>query len=75
MKKNLLIATIALFSLTCWSQNLQKPTTSEISSLPTWAQLMYSENPSIYEIDNLFREFYSKNTFKNENKLLSYNKL
>jgi photosystem II stability/assembly factor-like uncharacterized protein len=64
MKKNLLIATIALFSLTCWSQNLQKPTTSEISSLPTWAQLMYSENPSIYEVDNLFREFYSKNTFK-----------
>jgi photosystem II stability/assembly factor-like uncharacterized protein len=64
MKKILVIAIVALFSTNNWAQNLLKPTQTEITSLPTWAQLMYSDNPSIFEVDNLFREYYKINNFK-----------
>ena len=50
--------------LTCISQNLQKPSPSEIKQSPQWAQLMYSENPSVFEVDNLYRGFYLKNSFQ-----------
>ena len=48
-----------------YSQNLQKPSNSEIERAPQWAQLMYSENPSIFEVDQLYREFYRNNSFEN----------
>ena len=63
MKRILVIAIVALFSTNNWAQNLLKPTQTEITSLPTWAQLMYSDNPSIFEVDNLFREYYKINNY------------
>ena len=64
MKKYLLTFLILAISLSSWTQNLQKPSPSEIGILPDWAQMMYSHNPSIFEVDNLFREYYKKNTFQ-----------
>ena len=48
-----------------FSQNLQKPSSSEIEKAPQWAKFMYSENPSIFEVDQLYREFYRNNPFEN----------
>ena len=57
MKKSLLTVLILAISLSSWTQNLQKPSQSEIRILPDWAQMMYSDDPSIFEVDNLFREY------------------
>jgi photosystem II stability/assembly factor-like uncharacterized protein len=63
--KFLLVVFFIVFNfLTCISQNLQKPSPSEIEQSPQWAQLMYSENPSVFEVDNLYRGFYLKNSFQ-----------
>jgi photosystem II stability/assembly factor-like uncharacterized protein len=55
---------LILSALTSFSQNLQKPSPSEIERAPHWAQLMYSENPSIFEVDRAYREFYSNSAFE-----------
>ena len=55
---------LILSALTSFSQNLQKPSPSEIERAPHWAQFMYSENPSIFEVDRLYREFYRNNAFE-----------
>ncbi|MFM7682587.1 MAG: hypothetical protein ACKO7P_07550, partial [Bacteroidota bacterium] len=60
----ILFAFLIFSALKIDAQNLQKPSNSEIERAPQWAQLMYSENPSIYEVDKLFREYYSVNTFQ-----------
>ena len=46
------------------AQNLKKPSQYEISTLPLWARKMYSDNPSIFEVDKLFQEYYSTNSFQ-----------
>jgi photosystem II stability/assembly factor-like uncharacterized protein len=55
----------AVFSLVYgFSQNLQKPSPVEIEKAPNWAQLMYSDNPSLFEVDNLYRKYYQINLFQ-----------
>lgn len=44
-------------------QILQKPSSFEISNQPKWAQKMYSENPSVYEVDSLYTKYYRENSF------------
>lgn len=51
MKK---IFTVLIFVTLSWSksfgQNLQKPSSTEIQSLPLWAQKMYIKNPNVWEV-------------------------
>jgi len=54
---------VLIFNYTL-SQNLQKPSISEVSSLPLWAKTMYAENPSIFEVDQLYKEYYRNNPFE-----------
>ena len=63
--KFLVVFFLLIFSsLTCFCQNLNKPSLLEIERAPQWAQLMYSENPSIFEVDRLYKEFYRNNPFE-----------
>jgi photosystem II stability/assembly factor-like uncharacterized protein len=64
MRNKLLCSVLLLFNTILFAQNLQKPSQSEISSLPLWAKTMYSDNPSVFEVDDLYREYYTKNAFK-----------
>ncbi len=46
-----------------YAQNLLKPSQSEIVTLPDWSKRMYSENPSIYEVDELYKNYYKTHSF------------
>ncbi|MBM3418628.1 MAG: hypothetical protein FJY17_06890, partial [Bacteroidetes bacterium] len=65
-KINILIISILNIFISNYTlaQNLQKPSPVEISALPLWAKTMYSENPSIFEVDQLYKEFYRNNPFE-----------
>lgn len=51
------------FSNVFYAQNLIKPSQSEISNLPEWAKKMYSENPSIFEVDELYKNYFQTHPF------------
>lgn len=57
------IINILIFNCTL-SQNLQKPSISEVSTLPLWAKTMYAENPSVFEVDQLYKEYYRNIPFE-----------
>ncbi|MFM6935847.1 MAG: VPS10 domain-containing protein [Flavobacteriales bacterium] len=63
--RNLLFVVTLSFGCfgTIHAQNFKKPSSYEITLLPEWAQLMYSEHPSVYEVDALYRAFYQTNDF------------
>ncbi|MFM7768370.1 MAG: WD40/YVTN/BNR-like repeat-containing protein, partial [Bacteroidota bacterium] len=63
MKKILLLAIFG-FSISATAQNMYKPSAYEIQRLPRWAQVMYSDNPNLFEVDSLYRDYFSKNTFE-----------
>jgi len=63
MKNILFLCLLAVSSLT-YSQQLQQPSPSEISTLPLWAQKMYTSTPNVYEVDSLYVNFYRNNTFQ-----------
>lgn len=63
MKKYLTLALIFL-SYFCFAQNLNKPSAVEIATLPQWAQLMYAENPNVFEVDQAFAAYYRQNLFQ-----------
>ncbi len=46
-----------------FAQNLKKPSSHEIAQLPEWAQLMYTENPSVFEVDALYRSYFNEHDF------------
>ena len=60
-----LLFTIVFACMQCatFAQNLKKPSTHEIAQLPDWAKLMYSENPSIFEVDALYRSYFQEHDF------------
>ena len=33
-------------------------------AMPDWAQLMYSDDPNVYEVDQLFEKYYQDNTYQ-----------
>ena len=55
---------ILFFSSFVLGQNLQKPSAVEIQTLPAWAQLMYSEHPSMLEVERLYNLYYSEHPFQ-----------
>lgn len=46
------------------AQVLQKPSISEIAEQPLWVQKMYENNPSVFEVDSLYKNYYRENTFQ-----------
>lgn len=46
------------------AQNMYKPSASEISTLPEWAQKMYGDDPNLYEVDSLYAEYYRSHRFE-----------
>lgn len=64
MKKILSSLFLLVFSLTAFSQNMFRPSERDISVAPQWAQLMYAENPNVFEVDRAFREYYRQHDFE-----------
>ena len=62
MKYPLLLLVFILSLGTIQSQ--QKPSQTEILTLPEWAKEMYSANPNVFRVDSLFRTYYSQFPFK-----------
>ncbi|MEN9972029.1 MAG: hypothetical protein RIS20_376 [Bacteroidota bacterium] len=65
MIRSILLFTLVFVGLQplTYAQNLKKPSSFEISQLPAWAQLMYSENPSVFEVDVLYRTYFQAHDF------------
>jgi len=63
--RSILLFTLAFACMQSLSfaQNLKKPSSHEIAQLPDWAQLMYTENPSVFEVDALYRSFFQEHDF------------
>jgi PKD repeat protein/photosystem II stability/assembly factor-like uncharacterized protein len=62
MKRILLIAGL-LASLTLFAQQMAKPSAVEISTLPQWAQVMYSDDPNVFTVDSLYNDWYRSHAF------------
>ncbi len=54
---------MAFTGLSLSAQVMYKPSAHEISTLPAWAQEMYSENPNVFKVDALYKEYYEEHTF------------
>ncbi len=63
LKRILLCSFTVFFANAVFSQQMQKPSDAEISNLPEWAKLMYSESPNILEVDALYSDYYRTNPF------------
>ena len=63
MVKHLLLLVILNSSLYLSAQYDLKPSAKEIETLPEWAQLMYSENPNVWEVDRLYENHYREHLF------------
>lgn len=63
MIKNLLLFFLAISTS---AQNNQKPPQDIINTAPNWAQMMYEENPNIYNVDKAYRAYYRENDFKKD---------
>jgi photosystem II stability/assembly factor-like uncharacterized protein len=61
--KHLLSILLCLLVASSYAQNLQKPSTVEIQSLPLWAKKMYGDNPNVFEVDALYKAYYQQQTF------------
>lgn len=42
---------------------MQKPSQTEIATLPLWAQKMYSTDPNVFEVDSLYANYYRDHMF------------
>jgi photosystem II stability/assembly factor-like uncharacterized protein len=64
MNKIIFLLTLTFVSLSIQAQQLHKPSAHEIISLPTWAQVMYSEHANVWEVDSLYNQFYRVHPFQ-----------
>lgn len=58
------IFSFLLFTYLGNTQNFYKPSSSEIASLPNWAQEMYSETPNVFKTDSLYKSYYANHSFE-----------
>lgn len=61
--KNLLLLSI-IVATTAFGQQLKKPSSTEIASLPLWAQRMYESDPNVFEVDALYENYYETHLFE-----------
>ncbi|MFT7615054.1 MAG: hypothetical protein ACI9J3_004042, partial [Parvicellaceae bacterium] len=52
------------FCATSYGQKSHKPGQYEINNSPEWAQLMYGENPNVFEVDAKYKAYYSGQQFE-----------
>ena len=63
--KHLLFTALLIGSFTLSrAQIMKKPSAVEISTLPQWAQLMYSDNPNMLEVSNTYNTYYRTHPFE-----------
>jgi photosystem II stability/assembly factor-like uncharacterized protein len=55
---------LLLFSTAAFAQQMQKPSATTIAELPQWAQLMYCENPNVYQVSQAYQDYYRTHTFE-----------
>ena len=60
MKKivTILIGILCLISQQISAQQMNKPSTLGIAHLPLWEQAMCVNNPNVFEVDELYRNYY-----------------
>lgn len=63
MKSSFYLLLFTFLSFSGFSQNLQKPSATEIQALPLWAQKMYGDNPNVWEVDALYKNYFRENAF------------
>ena len=63
--KHLVFTSLLICSFTLSiGQIMKKPSAVEISTLPQWAQLMYSDNPNMLEVSNTYNTYYRTHPFE-----------
>ncbi|MFD2823363.1 GEVED domain-containing protein [Lacinutrix iliipiscaria] len=66
MKRILLFLSICIVAFNSHSQNRSdffKTTPIINSDTPEWAKLMYSENPNVADVEDLYKQYYKENEF------------
>ncbi len=70
MKFASLLPTLLLFTISCLlttsvsaQYKMLKPTDYEISKAPHWAQLMYQEDPNVFEVEAAYRAYFQEQAF------------
>ncbi len=58
------LTALLLLSTAAFAQQMQKPSVTTIAELPQWAQLMYSENPNVYQVSQAYQDYYRTHTFE-----------
>lgn len=61
--KLLLYLMFCVPSIFIYSQQMYKPSADEIKNLPEWAQKMYGEKPNVWEVDQLYNNYFSSHIF------------
>ena len=62
--KTILYLMLMVLGFNSLAQNLKKPSTYEISTLPEWAQLMYGDHPNLLEVSAKYRAYYQNHDFE-----------
>jgi photosystem II stability/assembly factor-like uncharacterized protein len=62
--KTILYLMLMVLGFNSFAQNLKKPSASEISTLPEWAQLMYGDHPNLLEVSAKYRAYYQNHDFE-----------
>ena len=61
----LIALTLSPFAISAQnSDSFFKVPISKTQDLPAWAQLMYSNDPNVYEVSDLYISFYQENEFE-----------
>lgn len=64
MKKLLhLLLGCFLFSTLAFAQQIAPPSPTVIATLPQWAQVMYGNDPNVFEVDSLYNAYYETHPF------------
>ena len=64
MKQFLSFCLLALLYVSVSAQQMAKPSRTEISTLPAWAQEMYSADPNLMKVDSLYEAWYASHEFE-----------
>ncbi|MCB9191048.1 MAG: choice-of-anchor J domain-containing protein [Flavobacteriales bacterium] len=62
--KKLLPAFFLMLTMSGFAQNMYRPSDHEISRSPEWAQMMYAENPNVFEVDKAFKAYFEEHDFE-----------
>ena len=64
MKYFLPVIIILSISFNGFAQNMFRPSNHEISNSPNWVQMMYGDNPNVFEVDKAYRDYFKGHEFE-----------